>query len=82
MNCQIPDYPWILFLYLRHFILLTEDFMSRPLENIRIWGLLLKYLKPPAGKLPAEENPKLGIFNKKKIGSGSGSKKKSSGRVG
>ena len=57
--------------------------MSGRLENIRIWGLLLKDLKRSAGKQQAGENPKLGNFQKY-FGSGSGSKKKvrvGSGRV-
>ena len=59
---NFPDFPWMHFLYLRHFTLLTKDFMSGGLENIRTWRCLLKDLKQPAGKQPAEENPKLGNF--------------------
>ena len=76
---NFPDFPWIHFLYLTHFKLLTEDFVSGRLENNRIWGFLLKDLKRPAGKQLAEKNPKLGDYEnsssrvrvaKKKFGSG------------
>ena len=57
-------FPWIHFFYLRHFDLVTEDFMSGRLENNRLWGLLLKDLKQPAGKQLSGKNPKLGNFEK------------------
>ena len=61
---NFSDFPWIHLFYLRHFTLLTEDFMSGQLENNRIWGLLFKDLKQPSGKQLAEKNPKLGNFEK------------------